>query len=420
MRIQRLRSVDSWSDLESANDDQIRCSTEGGHCRIKTEFHIWKRRARLPADAQNEESSSANGKHKPIQRRLLTCAMNSAKLQASPSDFDTDDWDWQENAQELHSPAAAAAVNEEPPPAVHSPKHHSSSAPVIETVQTDDSDLLYPPVSPLPLSPRFRPSPRRNAEPAAAAAPPSPKPEQIDAELEQVRQQSAQRRLEFQTTVHDLQCRLASLTAKAAEEDLERQAALRNLYQHHVDAPLQDLLERLWLESSAGKHDSQTWMHAEQRATQVEARLTTALHVHLADAERQHVVAIQTEVARLVKEIKQAQSWSMKRQGDMVRRLDHLAAIMARRYQEERAARRAAVEQCADNLREHDEIDQQRAQDYLDEIRRLRAQVAEERAERQAQDERIRQRIHRATAHLKRCLLEYVGGPLEEEAIVPR
>jgi len=102
------------------------------------------------------------------------------------------------------------------------------------------------------------------------------------------------------------------------------------------------------------------------------------------------------------------QSKAEKREGTLVRRLDSIAAITARRFREETATRKAATTLLSQRMDTSAEEDPE-VEEYADQLRQLRAKIREERKKRKEEDERVLKEIHRATAAMKRALLQAVG-----------
>ena len=212
----------------------------------------------------------------------------------------------------------------------------------------------------------------------------------VPTQLHDLQAKAARQRHVGQTRLHNLHCRTAALTAQLAAEQMDCDAALRRVVDTGVYRPLQEAFERWSLhthQSSASSSQSQAqqpsppsqqWMALEQRVSHLDAQMTHAVHVRLGDIAHAPQRAVADEIAALAE---QQSSEGGRRDADAVttaRRWESLAGVWARRYQEERAARHAAVADTAERLRRL-ELDAHRGQELLDEIAALQARVDKER-----------------------------------------
>jgi predicted aminopeptidase len=91
-------------------------------------------------------------------------------------------------------------------------------------------------------------------------------------------------------------------------------------------------------------------------------------------------------------------------------RFEFVAGVDARRFHEESAARRAAVDTGSNKVDKRAIQEEERLDDFLATVTDLRAQLRQERAQRKAEDKKILDDIVKTTATMKRALLEAVGG----------
>jgi len=236
----------------------------------------------------------------------------------------------------------------------------------------------------------------------------------VPTELSEMETRTLQRRREFDTSVHDLECKVAQLMARLAHERMDREKVMHNTQRDTVLEPVEQVLEQLSYirDAQNAADDKPTWMSLERRLTQLDSNFTYCVHVGLQDAKRAQLDSLHDQLAHdLTSELKLEAFKADKREGGMVRRFEGMVGTMARRIQEESAARVAAVEMASKQLKEISEIDVRRGDGFLTTIQQLRAQIKQERMQRQAQDRIILDRIVQTTATMKRAVLETFRDP---------
>jgi hypothetical protein len=235
--------------------------------------------------------------------------------------------------------------------------------------------------------------------------------QEVPTQLQRLRQHSLKERREFHRRAHDVTCRLAALDALVAEGSMDFEREWKSSLETAVYAPMQQAFEREALERDhrAASHAGRNWMALEGRLSKLDAHMTHSVHVDLFDAKRDRLDRLREEVEQDVAvDVKVEAFQSNKREGQLVGRFEDTVGTVTRRYREERAARWAAIEVASQRLRD---VDVPRGRDFLNQIRELRAAVAEERAQRQAEDKRLRAEIESTTNALKRAVLAAYGDP---------
>lgn len=258
----------------------------------------------------------------------------------------------------------------------------------------------------------------------------------VPAELNRVQDKAVQRRREFQKNIHDIQYRVAALTANVAEESMDRERSLEHVQDTCIDGPTEEMVERIALqqeayqsqdiskgsETSNGSNTCNTvnWRILERRLSVLDSQMTHSVHVRIQDAKREQLGSLSEVLENeIAKDFKLESSKADKREGGLVRRFESLVGTMVRQYQEERAARVATLQVAVDNMRDEMTdpfLDPSRADAAVVLLRDLRMQLEHMRAERQEQDERLMELIVQRTANMKRTLLAATGGDDDAQA----
>jgi hypothetical protein len=257
----------------------------------------------------------------------------------------------------------------------------------------------------------------------------------VPAELNRVQDKAIQRRREFQKNIHDLQYRVAALTANVAEESMDRERSLEHVQDTCIDGPTEEMVERIALQQDA--YQSQDFTKGsdavngssncttnsrvlEKRLSVLDSQMTHSVHVKIQDAKREQLGTLSELLENeIAKDFKLEATKADKREGGLVRRFETLVGTMVRQYQEERSTRFAALQVAADNMRDEltdPFLDPSRADAAVVLLRDLRMQLEHARAERQEQDERVVELILQRTANMKRALLAASGGDDDVQA----
>ena len=234
--------------------------------------------------------------------------------------------------------------------------------------------------------------------------------EGVPSSLKKLQDRTIRRRREMQVRMHDLECQLASVTAKLAEEKMDLDLAIRDTVDRCVRVPLEDTAERLTMEREASTIGP-TLSEMGNRLNKLDMKMTKHLHVDLQNMKREELESLQDTLYQdTIPAFRIENSKSDKIEGGIVRRYEQLAGIMARQYHEECATRRAAMEDIKRNLDNVAHQDQRQLEDFLSKIEDIRTQLRNERSERIAADKRMANEIAKNTAAMKRALLAAVGN----------
>jgi hypothetical protein len=135
------------------------------------------------------------------------------------------------------------------------------------------------------------------------------------------------------------------------------------------------------------------------------------VHVTLSDAKRDDLDGLHDDLFQeVIPGIRIQNSKSDKIEGGIVSRFENVAGNLARRFHEESAARRAAIELVREKVQKAVHQEEQSFDDVLAVISELRAKISTERAERKAADKKMLEEIVKSTVSMKRALLEAVGN----------
>lgn len=238
---------------------------------------------------------------------------------------------------------------------------------------------------------------------------------QVPEQLHNLQEISLRRRDEFQTNIHDLELRVAALTARLAEERMDRENSLQDVLLHDVFKPLEADQLQLDKESESLSATS-SWVRLEGRLSALDTRMTHSLHVNLEDSLREQLEDLLAKLEYQIIPDMQVEVYKAdKREGSLFRRFEELVGSMARRYHEERAGLQAAIARTCQQIVAMEDLDQVKGEIFLEKIGKVRERLEEERAKRRAEDARILQLIEQRGSLLKEALLETVGSDLSWE-----
>jgi hypothetical protein len=236
---------------------------------------------------------------------------------------------------------------------------------------------------------------------------------QLPQQLNAIQQQSVRNRQNFQSKIHDVEIKVAELTARLANEEMDRQVAVKQAAASCVHQPLQAVLEQVTsgMDSPTLPSLSLTsrWIAAERRYSVLDAKIYHGRHVELAAAQPS---LKQTELDSMAVDLREESLVTAKKEASVARRWETECGILARRYLEERTARIAALQVIGTKL---NAVDQRRGQELLETIRELRRKLETEKDERIASDESALDYIVKRTEAVKRAILEAYNNDDDED-----
>jgi citrate lyase gamma subunit len=210
-----------------------------------------------------------------------------------------------------------------------------------------------------------------------------------------------------------VEIKIAELTARLANEEMDRQVAVQQAAASCVHQPLEAVLEQVTsgMDSPTLPSLSLTsrWIAAERRYSVLDAKIYHGRHVELAAAQPS---LKQTELDSMAVDLREESLVTAKKEASVARRWETECGILARRYLEERTARIAALQVIGTKL---NAVDQRRGQELLETIRELRRKLETEKDERIASDESALDYIVKRTEAVKRAILEAYNNDDDED-----
>jgi hypothetical protein len=241
-------------------------------------------------------------------------------------------------------------------------------------------------------------------------------------QLKRIQERSIQRRQEKLQQIHDLDLDLARVTATLAQATMQRQETNKNILSDSVYRPLEQMVERLSLEretsstqytASVARPQNQ-WMHLESKLSQIQSQMIHNLQVSTTDKQKSLFETIERDLSVCIVPLLEQQK--EKKQSRMVdSKIEQVAGMLKRQLLEEKAARKTAIDVSTETLKNRQELDEKRGQEYLSQIQELRRTLTLERLERQRQDDLTQQQIHLAASLLQEALLGSVDDDHEHD-----
>lgn len=267
------------------------------------------------------------------------------------------------------------------------------------TVSIPENTVL----TPLPKSPRFV---FRSQE------------KEIPKQLSNLQDISLRRKDEFQTNIHDLELRVAALTARLAHERMDRDNSLQDVFIHHIVKPLEASINDLQSNSPESintnpRSAASSWVRLEGRLYALDTGMTHSRQVDWEDSLRNKLDDAMAQLEhQIIPDSKVEMQKADKREGSLFCQFEELVGSMARRFHDERAGLHAAMARTSHQILAMEDLDQQKGEIWLEKIKHVRELLSEERMIRTAQDARILQLIEHRGSIMKEALLELVGSDI--------
>ena len=263
-------------------------------------------------------------------------------------------------------------------------------------------------------------------ENTALATPPPKSPrfvflseeKEVPEKLFNLQEISLRRREEFQTNIHELELRAAGLSARLAQESMDRQNALQDVVTNDLYKPLEASINDLQLGTKNDRPSAtSSWIRLEGRLSALDTKMTHSLHADLEDALREKLEDLLAKLEYQIQPDTKLELYKAnKREGRLFHRFEELVGSMARRFHEERISLQAAIARTSNQIAAMEDLDQQKGELFLEKIGKIQALLDEERNIRRAQDARIMQRIEQQESIMKEALMEVIGIEQAEEA----
>jgi hypothetical protein len=234
----------------------------------------------------------------------------------------------------------------------------------------------------------------------------------VPSEMKQLRDRTIRRRRDLQIRMHDLECQLAAVNSKYAEEKMDLDLALRDTPDRCIREPLEDAAERLHLERESISLQPRLAALG-RRLNEMDSQMTRHVYVTLQDSKRDELDSLHDRLIQdTIPAFRIENSKSDKIEGGIVRRYESLSGSLARQFHQECAESRGAVDSLQRKVDKVVHQDQQRLEDVLEVVFKIREELRRERELRMAEDKRLLNKIVKTTATMKRALLAAVGGEI--------
>jgi hypothetical protein len=242
--------------------------------------------------------------------------------------------------------------------------------------------------------------------------------------LPDVSQETNRRRHDLYQNLHDLECRISKLTADLAHESMNFDADVKELSSKTTDLYTQAAKSRDW--TSFLQHDgddakalqdmneTKHWLMMEQRISSLDAQMTHAVHVKLADYKNKHFVqTIQQDILQkdLPALIEQDRQHQVQMEQYLLEQWESIVGTIARRYAEERATRIVALQTIQEQFSEAVTQDHtsETVASLRQQIRSFQEQMEQAAKQRYEADEQIRALLLHRTEFLQQAILETFG-----------
>lgn len=235
-------------------------------------------------------------------------------------------------------------------------------------------------------------------------------------DMKRLQEHTLKRRRDLLAKLHDVDCQMASVMAKFAEEKMDMELAISDTFERTVANPLASTIERLAIQREAAS-GMLAVTNLERRLNFLDAQMVHHLNVTLNDCKRDELESFHDDLQQdLVSEIQVETSKYDKVEGGIVRRFELVAGDIAKNFHKEGAARRAAMELLEQKISKT--IPQQqtdRLDNTISKIAQLRAKLRQEKADRQAADQAILEGIVATTGAMKRAMIAIVSDGENQE-----
>jgi hypothetical protein len=231
----------------------------------------------------------------------------------------------------------------------------------------------------------------------------------VPTDMKKLQERTIKRRRELLAKMHDADCHMASLLAKYAEEKMDMDLAVHDTFERSVANPLLSSMDRLALHRDASRNMNGV-TNLERRVNHLDASMMHHVNVTMSDIQRDELESFHDDLQQdIMSEIRVETSTYDKVEGEIVRRFEQVAGEIARDFHGEGAARRAEMELIKYKVERTIPEQSERLEDALSKIANLRAQLRQERADRQAADQAVLESIVSNTAAMKRAMMALVS-----------
>jgi hypothetical protein len=228
--------------------------------------------------------------------------------------------------------------------------------------------------------------------------------------MKRLQEHTIKRRREVLSKLHDIDCQMAQLLGKFAQEKMDMELAISDTFERTVAQPLVSTIDRLSIQRESSDTRMVGVTKLERRLNYLDAQMVHHIHVTLSDLRRDELDRWYDDLHQdMVSEIHVETAKYDKVEAGIVRRYEHVAGDIAQQFHGEGATRRATmafIQQTMDTTIPQKQT--KRLERTLSQIAQLRARLQQERADRQVADQKILDTIVSTTEAMKRALMTLV------------
>ena len=241
--------------------------------------------------------------------------------------------------------------------------------------------------------------------------------------LPDVSQETNRQRHDFYQNLHELECRISQLTADLAHESMNFDVDIKELSATTTDLYKHAAKGRDWSSFLSKEEDGDTktlhdmnqtkhWLNLEQRISSLDAQMTHAVHVKLADYKNKHFIqTIQQDILQkdLPALIQQDRQHQVQMEQYLMEQWESIVGTIARRYAEERASRIVALQTIREHLTEANAKSSNEPESLVElrqKIRSVQELMEQASQQRYEADEQIRALLLHRTEFLQQAILE--------------
>ena len=229
-------------------------------------------------------------------------------------------------------------------------------------------------------------------------------------ELSLLEEETFRRRNEFRERSNDLYRRLAFISTKLSQEQMDRQSEQSHLLDTCVYEPLERASERFLRRMSQTTLMEETIHTLEQKLSHIDSTLLHHVHVQTHHNRFAQLESLRSSIRHQVQPLLQLESTKAdKREGGLVRKLESMAGMSARSFAGESAQRYSSIKLLEQRVQQQNQLTTKRQEQFLQQIRQLRIQLQNERKKRVEADEEIIRKIIVNRQHFQRIALESIG-----------
>jgi len=232
----------------------------------------------------------------------------------------------------------------------------------------------------------------------------------VPRDLRKLQEHTIKRRRDLLAKMHDADCHMARIMSKYVEEKMDLELVVSDTFERTVAHPLASAVERLAIQREASNSRILGVANLDRRVGQLDVQMTHHVHVTMSDIKHDELDSFHDELHQdVVPGLRVENSMYDKVEGGIVRRYEMVAGEIAKNLHAEGASRRASIESLRQKVEKLVPSKTDGSTNTLSQIAMLRAQLRQERADRQAADQAILESIAHTTERMKRAMMALVS-----------